>query len=169
MTSQRWSTLVSVLVFALVLATAGTARAQWGFPGTSGQPSVSPFRHEYGTGIAWGTTPYDYGSFGGVSYGGYGTTPYDYGSFGELSYGSYETTSYDYGSFGELSYGGFGGIGAFPHSRHGLGNGPRLQTTTSFQSVSNAVTLVPGWSGSAHRVHRRYKAQPRVARAAVRR
>ena len=36
MTSQRWSTLVSVLVFALVLATAGSARAQWGFPGTSG-------------------------------------------------------------------------------------------------------------------------------------
>ena len=35
MTSQRWSTFVSVLVFALVLATAGSARAQWGFPGTS--------------------------------------------------------------------------------------------------------------------------------------
>ena len=44
MTSQRWSTLVSVLVFALVLATAGSARAQWGFPGTSGYRLGQPVR-----------------------------------------------------------------------------------------------------------------------------
>ena len=52
MTSQRWSTLVSVLVFALVLATAGSARAQWGFPGTSGYPAVSQFGPGYGSGLA---------------------------------------------------------------------------------------------------------------------
>ena len=44
MTSQRWSTLVSVLVFALVLATAGSARAQWGFPGISGSSRGQPVR-----------------------------------------------------------------------------------------------------------------------------
>jgi hypothetical protein len=152
MTSQRWSTLVSLLVFALVLATAGRARAQWGFPLTSGQPSVSPFGPQYGTGIGFGTTAYDYGSFGGVSYGGFGTTPSVYGSFGGLSYG------------------GFGGIGAFPNSSYGLINGPRPpQATASFQSVSHVVTLLPGWSGSAHRVHRRHPAQPSVPRAVVRR
>ena len=44
MTSQRWSRVVSVLVFGLVLATAGSARAQWGFPGTSVPASVSSIR-----------------------------------------------------------------------------------------------------------------------------
>ncbi len=133
MTSQRWSTLVSVLVFALVLATAGNARAQWGFPLTAGYPSVSSFGHVNGTGAAFGTSPFNYGSFGATV------------------------------------QGGFGQIGFAPNPNNALRIAQRPLATTSFQSVSNAVTLVPGWSGSAHRVHRRYPAQPSVPRAAVRR
>jgi hypothetical protein len=48
MTSQRWSKLISVLVFGLVLATADSAQAQWGFPGTWGYPAVSQFGLGYG-------------------------------------------------------------------------------------------------------------------------
>ena len=59
MTSQRWNTLVSILVLALVLTTAGSARAQWGFPGISGQPGVSQFGLGYGSWTAYGTSPYD--------------------------------------------------------------------------------------------------------------
>ena len=44
MTSQRWSRPVSVLIFALVLATAGSAQAQWGFPAPPGaRVDVSSF------------------------------------------------------------------------------------------------------------------------------
>jgi len=70
MTSQRWCTLVSVLVFALVLATAGSARAQWGFPGTAGYSGVSQFGLGYGA--VQGISPfgYGYGSFGATGYGG---------------------------------------------------------------------------------------------------
>jgi hypothetical protein len=39
MASQRSNTLVSVLVLGLVLATAGSARAQMGFPGLAQQLS----------------------------------------------------------------------------------------------------------------------------------
>ena len=63
MTSQRWSRLVSVLVFGLVLATAGSARAQWGFPGTRcrvGQPVRPGLRGR----AAYGISPFEcYGSF----------------------------------------------------------------------------------------------------------
>ena len=57
MTSQCWSRVVSVLVFGLVLATAGSARAQWGFPGVSVPASVSPFGVGYGTDAAYGLSP----------------------------------------------------------------------------------------------------------------
>ena len=50
MRSQRWGKLISVLVFGLVLATAGSAQAQWGYPPVS----------QYGLG---------YGSFGAGGYG----------------------------------------------------------------------------------------------------
>jgi hypothetical protein len=133
MTSQRWNAFVSVLVFALVLATAGNARAQWGFPLTAGYPSVSSFGHENGTGAAFGTSPFNYGSFGAPVQGGVGQ------------------------------------IGFAPNPNNALSFAQRPQATTSFQSVSNAVTLVPGWSGSARRVHRRYPAQPSVPRTVVRR
>ena len=64
MKSQRWSTFVSGLVFALVLATGGSARAQWSFPGISGFPAVGPFGLGYG-GVQ-GISSFDYGagSFG---------------------------------------------------------------------------------------------------------
>jgi hypothetical protein len=107
--------LVSILVFALAMATAGPARAQWGFPGTSG-----PFGPGYGTGTAYGISPFDYGSFGGVY------------------------------------YGCLGGIGTFPLPGYGLSIGRRPQTTTSFQSVSDVITTVPGWSPAVHRVRRRH-------------
>jgi hypothetical protein len=69
MTSQRWSTFVSVLVFALVLATTGNARAQWGFPVYSGYSGASQFGLGYGA--AQGFSPFGYGSFGATtSFGG---------------------------------------------------------------------------------------------------
>jgi len=118
MTSQRWSTLVSVLVFALVLATAGSARAQWVIPGTSGYPPVSQFG--LGFGAVQGISPFDFGSLG------------------------------------VASFGGLGGVRGFPHPGYGRSIGRTPQAITSFQSVSDVVTLVPGWNGSAHRISRRH-------------
>jgi len=120
MTSRRWTTPLSILVFALALTTAGSARAQFGFPGASGHSFDSPFGWGYGTGTAQGIWPFDYGSFGGVSYGSLGV------------------------------------IRGFPHPGYGRSIGRRPQTITSFQSVSDAVTLVPGWNGSAHRARHRH-------------
>jgi hypothetical protein len=69
MTSRQFITLVSVLVLALVLTTAGDARAQYGYGGWFGYPA----------------SPFDYWSFGGAGYGsGYG---YGYGPFGSGGYG----------------------------------------------------------------------------------
>ena len=39
-------------------------------------------------------------------------------------------------------------------------------TTTSFSSLSNTVTLVPGWGGSTHGVYRRHRPRPSVPLAA---
>jgi hypothetical protein len=133
MKSQRWNTLVSVLVLALVLATAGSARAQWGFPGISGEPGVSQFGLGYGSWTAYGNSPYDYGSFGAT------------------------------GFVGSSNF-----IG-FPLPGYGLSSGQIPQTTVSFPSFSNSVSLVPSWSGSGHRVHSRFQARPSVPRAALRR
>jgi hypothetical protein len=108
------------LVIVLTLTTAGSARAQFGFQGIPGSPSVSRFGLGYKTGTSYGISPFDHGSFGGAV------------------------------------SGDFGGIGAFPGPGSGLSNGTRPQTTTSFQSVYDVVTAVPGWSGSAHRVRRRH-------------
>ena len=102
----------------LALASGGPARAQWGFPLT-----YSPFVQGYGIGTAHGISPDDYGSFGGVSFGGLGT------------------------------------IGKSPSANFDLHSGPWPLATTSFQSVSNVITLVPGWSGSTHRVRRIRQAQ----------
>jgi hypothetical protein len=60
------------------------------------------------------------------------------------------------GSFGGLGYGGFEGIGFFPNPGYGLSTGEIPQTTASFQSASDAVTAVPGWSRSRRRVRRRH-------------
>jgi hypothetical protein len=48
MTLQRWITMVSGLLFALVLTTGDSARAQWGFSGTSGFASAGQFGLGYG-------------------------------------------------------------------------------------------------------------------------
>ena len=62
MKSQRWSTLVSGLVFALVLTTAGSARAQWGFPARRVSPRLAS--SAWATGLSQGISPVDYGSCG---------------------------------------------------------------------------------------------------------
>jgi hypothetical protein len=72
MTSQRWGSLVSTLVFSLTLATAGSARAQFGFQGIPGSPAVGQFGPAYGAGIAYGVTPFDYGLVGCAGCGAYG-------------------------------------------------------------------------------------------------
>ncbi len=128
MTSRRWNTLVSVLVLALVLATAGSARAQWGFPGIYNQAGISQVGVPYGSWPAYGGSPYGYGAFAGTGYAG----PSNF-------------------------------IG-FPQPGYSLSIGQRPLTTTSFQSVSDVVTLAPSWSGSAHRVHRRFPARPSARR-----
>ena len=110
----------SVVFLTLALAAPGGAHAQFGFRGIPGAPSVSQFGPGYGTGTAYGISPFDYGSFGGVY------------------------------------YGCLGGIGTFPLPGYGLSIGRRPQTTTSFQSVSDVITTVPGWSPAVHRVRRRH-------------
>jgi hypothetical protein len=63
---------------------------------------------------------------------------------------------FDSGSFGGLGYGGFGGIGFSPLPGYAQSTGQWPQTTASFQSVSDVVTRIPGWSRSRRRVRRRH-------------
>jgi hypothetical protein len=128
MTSQRWSTRVSVFVLALVLGTAGSARAQWGFPGTWGSSPANQF----GLG---------YGAFPGIS-------PFGYGSFGP---GGYVDSSNFIG---------------FPMPGYAQSIGQVPLTTTSFPSLANTVTLIPGWGGGTRGVYRRHLARPGAPRAA---
>ena len=120
MASRRGSTLVSGLVLTLAMAAGGRAEAQFvrssGIPGYS---SAGAFGPGYGDGTVYGLSPLNYGSFGGVG------------------------------------YGGLGQIGTFPLPGYGLGIGRRRQTITSFRSVSQVVTTVPGWFGRPHRIRRR--------------
>jgi hypothetical protein len=63
---------------------------------------------------------------------------------------------YRYGSIGAAGYGGLKSFGVFTVPGYGRSIGQRPLTTTSYQSISNVVTLVPGWSGAGHRMHRRH-------------
>ena len=110
----------SVVFLTLALAAPGGAHAQFGFRGIPGAPSVSQFGPGDGTGIAYGISPFDDGSFGGAG------------------------------------YGGLAPIGTFPLPGHGLSNGRRPQTTTSFQSVTDVIATVPGWFGRSHGIRRRH-------------
>jgi hypothetical protein len=70
---------------------------------------------------------------------------------------AYGTWPYSYGSLEGAGFTGFGGIGTVPAlPGYRLSSGQRPQAITSYQSVSSAVTLVPGWNGSSHRVRRRH-------------
>jgi hypothetical protein len=128
MTSQLRNKLVSVLAFGLVLATDGSARAQWDFPGNWSYPPVSQF----GVG---------YGAFPGFS-------------------------PYGYGSFGAGGYVGPGNFIGFPMPGYAESIGEVPLTTTTFPSLSAAVTLFPAGSGSGHRTHHRQRARLVVPRAA---
>lgn len=131
MKSQRWSRLVSVLVFAVVLTAGGGARAQWGFLATSGCASVDQF------GSGYGAFP------GGPSVG-----------YGPCGGGD---------CFGPSNF-----IG-FPAPGYAASIGQRPLTANSVQTVSAAVTLLPGWSGSTHRIHRTNWVHSSVPRLAGRR
>jgi hypothetical protein len=122
MTSQRRNKLISVLVFGLVLATAGSARAQWVYP------SIGPF------GVGYGAVP--------------GFSPFGYGP---------------YGAGGYVGPGNFIG---FPMAGYAESLGQVPQTTTSFPSMSGAMTLVPAWGGSGHGTYHRHRARPVVPRKA---
>src|ERR1700679_3593914 len=128
MTSHRWSKLVSVFVFTLALGTAGSAQAQWGFPGPWGYSPAGQF------GLGYGAVP--------------GISPFGYGLYGAGGY------------VGSSNF-----IG-FPMAGYAESLGQVPQTTTSFPSLSNTVTLVPGWGGSTQGVYRRHRARPSVPRAA---
>jgi hypothetical protein len=131
MTSLRWITIVSGLLFVLVLTTGDSARAQWGLSGTSGFASAGQF------GLGYGAVP--------------AISPVGYGPWGAGDW------------FGTSNF-----IG-FPQPGYAESIGQWPLTTTSFQTVSETVSLVPAWSASPHRIHRRNRAQPRVPRAASRR
>jgi hypothetical protein len=134
MTSRRWSTFVSVSVFALVLMTADSARAQWAFPAISGNGGVSQFGP--GNGAIPGFSPFDYGA---VSVGAAGCC-------------------------GSSSI--FIGLPAFNYA---ASTGQRALTTRSYQSLSDTVSLVPGWngSGSVHRIRHRTTQTPPAPRRRV--
>ena len=119
MTSRRWGTLVSGLVFSLTLATAGSARAQYGFQGIPGNIAVGPFDPAYGAAVAYGATPFNYGLNGCAGCGGYGV------------------------------------FEAFPSGGYGFAGGRRPQTTTSYQSVSDASPRCRAGAARRHRVRRR--------------
>jgi hypothetical protein len=154
MTSQRWSTLVSVLVLALVLATAGSAQAQWGFPAASGYAGISDFGLGYGG-------PSNFVGFPFPGYGG----PSNFVGFPFPGYGGPS----NFVGFPHPVYGGPSNFIGFPLPGYTLSTGQTPQTTASFQSFSNVVTLVPSWNGSGHRTHRRYQTQPTVRRTGLRR
>jgi hypothetical protein len=153
MTSQRFSKLVSVLVFGLVLATAGSAQAQWGYPLGYGS---------YGAGGYGGA-----GNFIGFPMYGYaqsvGQVPQTTASYG-LGYGGY--SPFDYGSYGAAGHGVPGNFIGFPMYGYAQSLGQVPLTTTSFPSMFEAATLVPGWSGSGGSAYHRYRARPVVPRAA---
>jgi hypothetical protein len=156
MTSQRCRKLVSVLVFGLVLATAGSAQAQWGYPLGYGS---------YGAGGYGGA-----GSFIGFPMYGYaqslGQVPQTTASYG-LGYGADPGYSpFGYGSYGAGGYGGAGGFIGFPMYGYAQSLGQVPQTTTSFPSMSGAATLVPAWGGSGHGAYHRHRARPVVPRRA---
>jgi hypothetical protein len=79
----------------------------------------------------------------------------------DLGYGPAAGFSpYDYGSssFGATGFGGTSNFIGFPAPGYSLATGQRRHTTNSLQSVSNTVTLVPGWNGttSTRRVRHRH-------------
>ncbi len=129
MTSRRWNTLVSGLILPLTLATAGSARAQFGVVGAQGHPAISQFGEGSGSGVAFGLSPYNYAQVGGVGYGAFDGYSGGYGTLGTFP------------GFGTCS-GGLCGVGI-------------PQTTASYRSVSSAVSIVPGWDGPSRRVRRR--------------
>ena len=82
---------------------------------------------------------------------------------------AYGISPFNYGSFPAAGFAGTSNFVGFPAPGYARSIGRRPITTTSFESVSDAVTLVPSWNGSSHRVHRPRLAQPSIPRAAVRR
>jgi hypothetical protein len=68
---------------------------------------------------------------------------------------SYGTSPFAYGTVGCADCGGYGVIPASPRPGSGLSGGRRSQTTTSYQSVYDVITAVPGWDGPPRRVRRR--------------
>ena len=140
MRSQRWSTLVSGLVFGLVLASTGSARAQWGYPDGSGYSGVN--QYNLGDGAP--------SSFIGFPYLG-SDAPSNFIGFPYL------------GSDAPSNF-----IG-FPVPGYRLSTGQEPETTASFESVPSAVTLFSVASRSRRSVHRRNPAQLGVPRAAIRR
>jgi hypothetical protein len=106
MTSARWSTVVAGLVLILSLGAGGDARAQYGFEGLWGNSWGGQFGLGYGNGVAYGFSPYGYGSYG-VGYGDFvsfpmpgfaesaGMIPQTMTAFPGFSYGVTEVPGWD--------------------------------------------------------------------------
>jgi hypothetical protein len=102
--------------------------------------------------VAGGPARAQFGFFGGIP-GSPTVSQFRLGYGTGIAWGA---SSFDHGAFGGAGSGRLGGISVFHLPGHGSSLGRRPQTTTSFQPLANAITSLPGWSGRAHRVHRRH-------------
>jgi hypothetical protein len=178
MTSQRWNKLVSVSVFGLVLATADSAQAQWGYPlgygsyGAGGYGVPSNFIGFPMAGYAESSGQVPIGSYGSYGAGGYGV-PSNFIGFPSYGYaqssGQVPLTGYGSYGYGAGGYGVPSNFIGFPSYGYAQSTGQVPLTSTSFSSVSGAASLVPGWGGSGHGTYHRYRSRPVAPRAASRR
>ncbi len=102
MRSRRWVTLIPSLVFSLMLATAGSARAQCAFQSIADHPSITQFGPGYDAGIAYGISPVDDVSTGCGSCGGYGVFDVFPNSGHDPDAGQWSQTTASYQSFSDI-------------------------------------------------------------------
>jgi hypothetical protein len=159
MTLQRWATRFSTLVFTLALVAASPARAQFvDFGAVMGDYQASQF------GLGFASTPFG-GSYGQDVVSGWGSNPFSTAGYGAV--GGYGSSPYG-DVLGNVQIG--GGSGCNGSSELQLPVIPPVgpQPAFALQPYADAITALPGWAGSTHRLRRRHQTQPNVSRAPVR-